>query len=359
MRIRLQRRVFMYQAILLVVFVMLQLMVFTFVEYRGWKNHPEEPLKEELREVVEAMAMNLVLLPLLLVLVWWFSHRILTPVRSIVHTAAHIGGGCFDERIETRRMPDDDMRHLADTLNTAFDHYSSAVHRLRRFSGDASHQIRTPIAAMRATGEVAVSRTRGAEDYRAAIYDMLSELERLSFMVEQLLQLSRLDAGTLRERFMPFEAGMIVRRSEQFYGPLCEDSGISLECQAEPAIMIAGIEALASELINNLLDNAIRHTPRGGTIRLGVCRHGDRARFYVHDSGTGIPVEFSETIFDRFSQIPGSRHGGAGLGLALAADIAAVHGGTLVVTNPGQAGARFEWTLPLSRAAGKTFSDRI
>ena len=348
MRMRLQHRAFIYQAILLVVFVLLQLLVYSFIEYRDWRDrHREETLTENLQEVVDVTAMNLLLLPLLLALVWWFSRRILNPVRRIADTAAHIGGGRFDERIDTRSMPDDDMRHLAETLNTAFEHYTSAVHRLRRFSGDASHQIRTPIAAMRATGEVAVSRPRSAEDYRTAIGDMLAELERLSFMVEQLLQLSRLDAGTLRERFVPFEVGSVVRQSVQVYAPLCEDAGITLECQVEPGIEVPGIEALACELLNNLLDNAIRHTPRGGTIRLGVCRADGGIRFFVHDSGEGVPAEFAGTIFERFSQIPGSRHGGAGLGLALAADIAAVHGGLLRVANPGCPGARFEWTLPL------------
>ncbi len=348
MSMRLQQRAFIYQAILLVAFVILQLLVFSVIEYRDWRdNHHEETLAENLEEVVDVTAMNLLLLPLMFALVWWFSRRILEPVRRIADTAAQIGGGHFDERIDTRRMPDDDMRHMAETLNAAFAHYTSAVHRLRRFSGDASHQIRTPIAAMRATGEVAVSRPRNAEDYRAAIGDMLAELERLSFMVEQLLQLSRLDAGTLRERFVPFEADVVIRQSAQIYAPLCEDAGITLECQAEPGVVVLGIEALARELLNNLLDNAIRHTPRGGAIRLGVCRSAEGIRFYVHDSGEGISAEFAETVFERFSQIPGSRQGRAGLGLALAADIAAVHGGTLVVANPGCQGARFEWRLPM------------
>lgn len=347
MKMRLQYRVFIYQAILLVAFVLLQLMVFSFIEYRDWRDkHHEESLVENLQEVVDVTAMNLLILPIMMGLVWWFSNRILDPVHRIARTAGSIGGGRSDERIDTAGMPDDDMRHLAETLNLAFEHYASAVRRLRRFSGDASHQIRTPIAAMRATGEVAVSRMRTAEDYRTAIYDMLAELERLSFMVEQLLQLSRLESGALKDRFTTFPADAVLRKSAQFYAPLCEDAGVTLECHAEPGLQVSGIEALLGELLNNLLDNAIRHTPRGGTIRIGVNRDGSRAVFYVHDSGQGIPREFAETIFDRFSQIPGSRHGGAGLGLALATDIAAVHHGRLILMNPGQPGARFEWTLP-------------
>jgi signal transduction histidine kinase len=353
MSMPLQRRVFSHLALLLVVFVAAQLLVFTWVEYRGWLEHPQEPLADELEEVVDALALNVILLPLVLYLAWRLSHRILAPVHRIADTAVRIGGVGLDERINTAGMPDDDMRHLGDSLNAAFDRYASAVRRLQRFSGDASHQLRTPIAAIRATGEVAVSRPRDAEAYRAAIQDMLSELDRLSFTVEQLLQLSRLESGALRNRFTPLNPASVVRQCAQLYAPLCEDAGIGLECSAEEGLTVSGIEGLAGELLGNLLDNAIRHTPRGGTIRVGVRRSEDSALFYVHDGGPGIPAEYAGAVFERFSQIPGSRQGRAGLGLALAADIAAAHGGALIVANPGQAGARFECAVPLRAPDGE------
>jgi two-component system heavy metal sensor histidine kinase CusS len=352
MSMPLQRRVFSYLVTLLIAFIAVQLLVYTLVEYRGWLGDPHEPLGEVMEEVVDALSLNIVLLPLVVLLAWRLSLRLLAPVHRIADTAVRIGGGRFDERIDTAGMPDDDMRHLGDSINAAFDRYASAVRRLQRFSGDASHQLRTPMAAIRATGEVVVSRPRDGEDYRAAIQDMLSELDRLSFTVEQLLQLSRLESGALRSRFTPWDPAGVIRQCAQLYAPLCEEAGIELECSAGAGMTVSGIEGLAGELLGNLLDNAIRHTPRGGTIRVGVRRAEDSALFYVHDGGPGIPAEYAEAVFERFSQVPGSRQGRAGLGLALAADIAAVHGGTLVVANPGQAGARFECAVPLRAPDG-------
>jgi signal transduction histidine kinase len=354
MRLRLQGRVYSYLVGVLIAFVAVQLLVFTVVEYRGWRAHPQEPLSEELEEVVDALALNLILLPVVLVLAWRLSLRILAPVHRIADTAARIGAGGFGERIDTTGMPDDDMLHLAEALNSAFERYTSAVRRLQRFSGDASHQLRTPIAGIRATGEVAVSQPRDAAAYRGAIQDMLAELDRLSSVVEQLLQLSRLESGALRSRFAPLDPAGVVRQSAQLYTPLCEDAGIELECAPEAGMTVAGIEALLGEMLANLLDNAVRHTPRGRAIRLGVRRADADAVFYVHDGGPGIPAEHAESVFERFHQIPGSRQGRAGLGLALAADIAAAHGGRLVVANPGQPGARFECAVPLCDVCGRT-----
>lgn len=344
---RLQRRVFSYLAILLAVFIAVQLMVYTFVEYRGWREHPEEPLSEELEEVVDALALNVMLLPLMLLLAWRLTRRILAPVHRIVDTAQRIGGSRLDERIDTAGMPDDDMRHLAQTLNHAFDRYAAAVRRLQRFGGDASHQLRTPLAALRAAGEVSLSRPREAADYRQTIQDMLAEVERITFMIEQLLHLSQLETGALRDRFTNWDPAAPVRQCVQLFAPLSEEAGVELVCRVENGLTVSGIEALAGELLGNLLDNAIRHTPRGGTIHLGVRRAGHQALFHVHDSGPGIPAAYAAVIFERFMQIPGGCQGRAGLGLALAADIATVHGGKLELVNPGEAGARFEWRLPL------------
>ncbi len=347
MTMQLQRRVFLYLTILLTAFVAVQLVVFAIVEYRGWRAHPEEPLAEEFEEVADALALNILLLPVVLVLAWRLAHRILAPVHRIAATASRIVEGGFDDRIDTADMPDDDMRQLAQTLNAAFDRYTAAVGRLHRFAGDASHQLRTPIAAIRATGEVAVSRPREAGAYRAAVEDMLSDLQRLSFMVEQLLQLSRLESSSLRAGFREWDPAATVRLCAALYEPLCAEAGVLLECGDETGMVVSGVDALVGELLGNLMDNAIRHSPRGAVIRVGVRRVGAEAVFFVHDGGPGIPAEYAESVFERFAQIPGSRQGQAGLGLALAADIAGVHGGKLTLVNPGQSGARFEWSMPI------------
>ena len=345
----LQRRLFTHLVVILVVFILVQLGIYTWVEYRGWIEHPAEPFSVELEEVEAALVLNIVLLPVVLLLAWGASRRMLDPVRSIADTAQRIGDGDFDERIDTNAMADDEMHRLADTINTAFDRYDSAVQRLKRFVGDASHQLRTPLAAIRTMGEVAASRNRSAEEYRDAISDMLQELDRLRGVIEQLLALSRLEHGALRGRFRTINASDVVTGVASLYSPVCEENGIAFEQRADAGLQVNGIRELLTEMLANLVDNAIRHTPRSGSIRVGAQRRDNAIVLFVQDSGPGIPADMAERIFERFFQIPGSTGGGAGLGLALSREIAALHGGTLTLINPGQKGALFEARFPAYR----------
>ena len=196
---------------------------------------------------------------------------------------------------------------------------------------------------------MALSRARTAEEYRDTLETMLGELDRLTRIVEQLLQLSRLEAGALQARFAPISLRSVVEQVRQIYQPLAEARGVEfLTAMAPGEMRVAGIEELLIELLGNLADNALRHTPKGGAVRIQVAAlSGQQVQLAVTDSGPGIPEEFAQKIFDRFTQVPGVESGTAGLGLSLAAEIAAVHGGGLRLANPGKPGARFECRLPL------------
>jgi signal transduction histidine kinase len=352
MTFKFRSRVFLYLLLLLAIFVVSQAAIYLGVElFHRWAN-PYEPLSEGLREVAEAMGMTLLLVPLWIGAAWWISRRMIRPLHAMAETAGRIRTGQWSERIETATMPDDETKSLAETVNAAFEGYTAAMRRLERFSGDAAHQLRNPIAAMRSLGEVSLSRARSAAEYREALETMLSELDRLTRIVEQLLQLSRLEAGALKARFAPISLRSVVEQVRQIYQPLAEARGVDLATDmAAPGLQLAGIEELLVELLGNLVDNAIRHTPDGGKIRIEVATiPGGGAQLAVVDGGPGIPEEFAQKIFDRFAQVPGAASGQAGLGLSLAAEIAAVHGGTLKLANPGKPGARFECRWPAARA---------
>ena len=339
-------RIFLYLLLLLALFVVSQAAIYLVVEIMHFVGNPFESMDEGLMEVAEAMGMSLLLIPPWALAAWWISRWMMRPLRAMADTAGRIRAGKWAERIETATMPDDETKSLAETMNAAFDGYAGVLRRLERFSGDAAHQLRTPIAAMRNLGEVALSRARTADEYREALETMLGELDRLTRIVEQLLQLSRLDAGMLKARFAPLPLGAVVEQVRQIYQPLAEARGVELAMAAGAGARVAGIEELLIELLGNLVDNALRHTPKGGTIRIDVSEAGGEVCLAVTDSGPGIPDEFAKKIFDRFTQVPGSETGTAGLGLPLAAQIAAVHGGALKLANPGQPGARFECRLP-------------
>ena len=352
MSFKFRSRTFLYLLVLLGLFVASQAAIYTAVEYaHRWAN-PYESFDEGSEEVAQATGLTLLLLVPLTGSAWWISRRITRPLYAVAATAKRIRGGRWEERIETATMPDDETKVLAETVNAAFDGYAGALRRLERFSGDAAHQLRTPIAAMRNLGEVALSRSRTAEEYREALETMLGELDRLTRIVEQLLQLSRLDARALKARFAPIPLRSVVEQVRQIYQPLAEVRGVELAVAAGSGEgRVDGIEELLVELLGNLVDNALRHTPKGGGVRIEVIAGSGRdARLAVTDSGPGIPEEFAQKIFDRFSQVPGGETGTAGLGLPLAAQIAAVHGGELKLANPGKPGARFECRLPCRKA---------
>ena len=352
MTFKFRSRIYLYLLLLLLLFVVSQATIYTAVEWAHRRANPYESFREGVEEVTEGVGLTLVLVPFLAWVAWGLSRAMIRPLQTMATTAQRIRGGQWSERIETGTMPDDETRTLAETVNAAFDGYAGALRRLERFSGDASHQLRTPIAAMRSLGEVALSRARTADEYREALETMLAELDRLTRIVEQLLQLSRLEAGAVKEHFAPIPLWSVVEKVRQIYQPLAEARGVELLAATEPAgLRVSGIEELLVELLGNLADNALRHTPKGGGVRIQVSAlPNQEVRLAVSDSGPGIPEEYAQKIFDRFTQVPGSGTGAAGLGLSLAAEIAAVHGGRLRLANPGRAGACFECRMPALKA---------
>ncbi len=339
---------FLWLVALLVLFVALQFVIFSIIEFRVWLRDPSETLHDHLMEAVMGVEWDLALLPLLIVVAWGISRRMIRPIRTITMAADNIRTGNFENRISTDNMPDDEMRSMATTLNAAFDNYHGAVERLRRFSGDASHQLRTPLAAMQSVGEVALSRERGTEEYRQALANMLEEVRRLSSVTDQLLRLARLERTEVRASFVRTDLDRIVRRIAEIFQPLCDEKRIGLRVEVADGLQVLGNEDLLIEMLANLMDNALRVTPGGGEILLReVMEPNGEAFVTVADTGPGIAPELAERVFELFAQVPGTRQTGAGLGLAIVAAIAKAHGGSADLTSTQTGGAAFHVRLPM------------
>ena len=354
MNVKFRSRVFLYLLLLLALFLASQAAINVVVEWVSCRVHSHESMRIGLLETAHVMGLSLLLVPLLVGLAWNISRRLVKPLRAMAAAAERVCAGHWNERIETGAMPDDETKRLATSMNAAFDGYAAVLKRLERFSGDAAHQLRTPIAAMRNLGEVALARPRSEAEYRRALGSMLGELDRMTRLVEQLLQLSQLEAGALSRRFVPVSLRQTVERILRAYEPLAEAQRLHIRTAFPAAdLQVLGLEELVVELFGNLLDNALRHTPADGTIQIDMAElPGGDARVAIVDGGPGIPPEYAQAVFERFVQVPGSKTGATGLGLSLAAEIARLHGGTLELTNPGQPGARFECRLPRARAIG-------
>ncbi len=304
------------------------------------------PMQEELRTLLILLA--LCLLPVVW-LAWiagqFLAHRALRPVALMTARAKDIGAERLSERLPVGEAGDE-LDHLASVFNEAFARLERSFDQLRRFTSDAAHELRTPLAALRTVGEVAVSQPQDAETSREVIGSMLEETERLTRLVSELLELSRGDAGVVLA-VAPMDLAALVQSVCEQLEVLASEREQSLVVDAADETLIQGNEAALRRALTNLVDNAIRHGPAKARIHVGVEAIAAEVQVTVHDEGEGIPAAERARLFDRFYRIDTARAGtGTGLGLALAAQAAAAHGGRIEVESPSAGGTTFRLTLP-------------
>ena len=222
------------------------------------------------------------------------------------------------------------------------------INRRRRFIADASHELRTPVAILRGETEVTLSRAdRTTGEYREALAILNSESQRLSHTIEDLFTLTRADAGqlplALRDVYLDELASDLLRQSRS----LAFAKNITLSAAICPDLLTHADEALLRRMILNLLDNAIKHTSSGGTVSLECKKQGDFYVLSISDTGSGIPSDLHQKIFERFFRVDKARShsesdtGGAGLGLSIARWIAEAHHGRLELTRSDSTGSTF------------------
>jgi heavy metal sensor kinase len=273
--------------------------------------------------------------------------RALAPVATITALAARIGGRDLGARLNLA-LPDDELGRLARTFDGMLARIEDAFERQRRFTGDAAHELRTPLSLMRSRLDVTLARRRSPEEYEAAMLELGTDLERMTGLVGALLMLARADTGRLVAERAPLDLRDPTRFVAEQFRPLAGESGVSLTDRTEPALVVADHDLIVQVLVN-LVTNALAHTPAGGTIELGCRTEGDRALLWVADSGVGIAPEHQARVFDRFYRGDTGRtraRGGSGLGLAICKAIAEAHGGEIGLQSaPGQ-GTTVELRLP-------------
>jgi len=306
-----------------------------------------ENAAEEIEEVLVVLGAMVFLFPISLVGAWYISRRLLRPWKSLVVQADRIRGGELDERIEVEN-PLDEIGQLATTLNETFDGYQNLLDRLQRFSYDASHQLRNPLAAIRTTGEVCLKHPRTEEEYRATIGGILEDASRLSRTVDQLLMLARAASGALEEcrtQVCLQDMARKVVRDGQVIGELRE---LSVELVAPHApLLIQGVPDLLREALSNLLDNALKFSPDGGHIEIELSQPApDLVRLTVSDSGPGLAPEQKAIIFRPFSRSEDSGKESVGLGLAVVSDICRAHAGCFGVDDRPDGGCCFWIEFP-------------
>jgi two-component system, OmpR family, heavy metal sensor histidine kinase CusS len=282
------------------------------------------------------------------------ARKALSPVDRMNVATSEITADRLDRRIEVLNH-DDELGRLARTLNGMIARLERSFDEIRRFTADAAHELRTPLAVLRSEAEVALRSPREPEHYRRVIEDMLEEVERLSRLAEQLLFLCREDAGLAARVRAPVRLDELVGEVTEHMRVVADVKAIQLEAAPLPRSEIAGDEDQLRRLFSNILDNAVKFTPSGGTISVcGKCLD-DSIRLVVSDTGIGIPAEHLPHIFDRFYRVDPARGrevDGTGLGLAICRSIVEAHGGEIRIESTVGHGTEVFVTLPLTPPDG-------
>ena len=274
--------------------------------------------------------------------------RLLAPVGAMARQAGKIGAENLSERLPVGN-PNDEFGQLAAVFNQTLIRLQSAFERLRRFTADASHELRTPLAALRSVGEVALQEELDVAAYRDRIGSMLEETSRLTGLVESLLVLTRADSGRLPMHRKPADIGALVGKSVEDLRVLAEERNQNLTADLPGGVEIPMDADLVRQAVVNILDNAIKFTPTGGTVAVAVKDRPGVVGIEVRDSGPGIPEADRDKIFERFYRVEKDRPrdaGGVGLGLAIAKWAVEANGGFIEIESRKGEGSTFRIVLP-------------
>ncbi|HLH01437.1 MAG TPA: ATP-binding protein [Bryobacteraceae bacterium] len=282
---------------------------------------------------------------------YWLSGKALAPVDRITERARTIGVRNLSARLEVPATRDE-LQRLTETWNGMLARLEAAVTRISRFTADASHELRTPVAIIRLAAENALRKPRPEAEYRAALEKIQRESESMTQLIEDLLFLARADAEEDVPTLELVELRTLVDNVCSDLAPLSAAKEIRLECALPPAsIRVAGRAADLRRMLVILLDNAIKYTPAGGAIRVALEHENDRVTLRVEDSGIGIPEEARSRVFQRFFRVDSSRSkdsGGFGLGLAIAQAIIERHNASIELQSKPAGGCVFQVSLPLA-----------
>ena len=263
---------------------------------------------------------------------YWLTGRAMKPVHDLVRSTKQISERSLSMRIGVPG-PKDELRQLAETINEMLDRLELAFTKITRFTADASHELRTPITVIRTTAEVILERERPQAEMKDMVGLIVRESESMSVLIEQLLTLARADADTDQLQLEDLDIRSLINEVEAGSRALAEAHGLHWITEIpEQLVAITGDRTTLRRLLLILIENAVRYTERGGSIRLKLRVEGDEAVIDVTDTGIGIPHDEMTKVFDRFYRASNARfydEQGTGLGLPIARWIANAHDGTL------------------------------
>ena len=280
---------------------------------------------------------------------WWLASRAIRPIEDISATAVKISAGDLSQRINVGET-DSELGRLAGVLNSTFARLDAAFAQQQQFTSDAAHELRTPVSVMLTQTQTTLNRERSAAEYRETLESCQRAAQRMRRLIEALLELARLDAGQQQMKRLRFDLAQTARDCVTLIAPLAETRRVKIYCEL-PSLECVGDSERLSQVITNLLTNAITYNKENGEVRVtGEAKNGT-VILTVSDNGVGISADALPRVFDRFYRADSSRtSGNTGLGLAISKAIVEAHGGEIEVTSQPEVGSVFTVRLPVGEA---------
>ena len=281
---------------------------------------------------------------------YWLAGRVFRPIHRLTRTAQQIEAEDLHQRVPVPRARDE-VQDLALTFNEMIERLDKAFTQQRRFVADASHELRTPVAAIRSMTDVVLAQGASEDEYANVLSEVNIVSERLGYLINDLLTLARADEGQVLLERKPVRLDLLATDVAESTESLAIERDITLEVNAQEPVLVLGDEVRLIQVVLNLLQNALTYTNAGGKVSLIVEAGDKNALLTVRDTGIGIAPEHLEHIFERFYRADAARSraaGGSGLGLAIVDWIVRAHKGTITVESQVGEGTTFTVSLPLA-----------
>jgi signal transduction histidine kinase len=293
----------------------------------GWSTHQLNEMEEM---VVRSFAWGLAAsIALALAGGWVMGSRLMHRIETVSNTSRNIVGEDLQQRIPVTH-PGDELDHLAASINAMLDRIQTLMEDLRQVTTDIAHDLRTPLTRLRQRLELASRPEVDAQSVRETLALTVMEIDSILAIFAALLHIAQLEGGPRRSTFKEVDLGELLGTIGEIYRPMAEDNGQHLLERVDGSLQVQGERELLMQLFANLIENALRHTPRGSTVAIDACRSNGEIIVSVVDDGPGIPQSMREKVLQRFFRLEASRTTvGSGLGLSLANAIVKVHGARL------------------------------